>query len=179
MSLATHAMTKNAPVEAAPPSLNRNACMNGLTFNNMFKPSALGHTDALFAHGHTETPLPPHARFAHGQTWGQPWMPYSTASMPSVDMLVLPKTEQTNGQTQPSADSDVKDPNCNRQPCDFAFAESRHRHRRSECSLRTCTSACMTTDKIFVTCTRSMLASNLKCSKWTMALSTTKHTFES
>ena len=35
-------------------------------------------------------------------------MPYSTASMPSVDMLVLPKTEQTNGQTQPSADSDVK-----------------------------------------------------------------------
>ena len=83
MSLATHAMTKNAPQEAAPSMMNRNACMNGLTLHNMFKPSAFGHVETL---------SPTHTPFAHGQPWGQPWMPYSTAAMPSVDMLVFNDT---------------------------------------------------------------------------------------
>ena len=92
MSLATHAMTKNAPQD--PPPMNRNACMNGLVLHNIFKPS--------------------HALFAHGQQWGQPsplqpWTPYSTAAMPSVDVLALPrqKAEETNDKKQAS-DCDVQ-----------------------------------------------------------------------
>ena len=102
MSLATHAITKNAPAEAPPPLMNRNACMNDFTLNNMFKPSAFAQPETLFQ---------THAPFAHGQAWGQPWMPYSTAAMPSVDVLVLPKQQQaaqTKEQTQASADCDVK-----------------------------------------------------------------------
>ena len=99
MSLATHAMTKNAPQETAPP-MHRHACMNGLVLNNIFKPSAFGQPEAQF---------PTHALFAHGQQWGQPWTPYSTAAMPSVDMLVLPKqkAEETHDKTQAS-DCDVQ-----------------------------------------------------------------------
>ena len=108
MSLATHAMTKNAHVEAARPSMHHNASLDGITFNNMFKPAALGLTDAMFAHGRIETPFPPRAQFTPGHAWGHPWMPYSTAGMPSVDMLVLPKPEPTNEQRHESTDSDLK-----------------------------------------------------------------------
>jgi predicted nucleic acid-binding Zn-ribbon protein len=103
MSLATHAMTKNDPKD--PPPMNRNACMNGLVLHNIFKPSAFGPAEAQF---------PTHALFAHGQQWGQPsplqpWTPYSTAAMPSVDVLVLPrqKAEETNDKKQAS-DCDVQ-----------------------------------------------------------------------
>jgi hypothetical protein len=88
MSLVTHAMTKNAPQEAAPPLMNRNACINGLTLNNIFKPSAFGQAETLF---------PTHVPFAHGQPWGQPWMPYSTAAMPSVDVPVSSSTTAGEG----------------------------------------------------------------------------------